>query len=142
MSILPERLNEVLREEIYTRNNSNLVRDSIDRLGVDTSAAFQEFYTRYEGPFWEGHVPFELLDLVEEENNIESYTYLSRREHGFLNRYLVLSEMSANAVLVLDSETDKVYTVNFEGEDELLFQGAFKETWPTFWDFLKAYFNC
>ncbi|WP_061808728.1 hypothetical protein [Rossellomorea vietnamensis] len=69
MSILPERLNEVLREEIYTRNNSNLVRDSIDRLGVDTSAAFQ-------------------------------------------------------------------------GGDELLFQGALKESWPTFWDFLKAYFNC
>lgn len=55
---------------------------------------------------------------------------------------LVLSEMSANAVLVLDTVTDKVYIVNFEGGDELLFKGELKETWSSFFDFLKAYFNC
>ena len=32
---------------------------------------FQEFYTQYAGSFWEEHVPFELLDIADEENNIE-----------------------------------------------------------------------
>lgn len=35
--------------------------------------------------------------------------------------------MSANAELVLDTVTDKVYTVNFEGGDELLLKGELKE---------------
>ncbi|WP_342568240.1 hypothetical protein MKY09_12010 [Psychrobacillus sp. FSL K6-4046] len=54
-------------------------------------------------PFWEEDVPFELLDIADEENNIESYTLLSRKEHGFPKQYLVLSEMSVNSVLVLDT---------------------------------------
>lgn len=103
---------------------------------------FQEFYTQYAGSFWEEHVPFELLDIADEENNIESYTLISKKEHGFQKQYLVLSEMSANAVLVLDTVTDKVYIVNFEGGDELLLKGELKETWSSFFDFLKAYFNC
>lgn len=27
--------------------------------------------------------PYELLDIVNEENSIESYTFVSRKEHGF-----------------------------------------------------------
>lgn len=142
MSILPERLDEVLGEEIFIREDSNLVQDTLIRLGVNASDTFQEFYIKYAGPYWEEYVPYELLDLVDEENNIESYTLISRKEHGFPKQYLVLSEMSANAVLVLDTVTDKVYTVNFEGEDELLLIGELKETWLSFFDFLKAYFNC
>lgn len=62
-----------------------------------------------------------------QENNIKSYTLISRKEHGFPKQYLVLSEMSANAVLVLDTITDKVYIVDFEGGKELLFKGELKE---------------
>jgi antitoxin component of RelBE/YafQ-DinJ toxin-antitoxin module len=118
------------------------VKDALMRLGVDVSDTFREFYNQYAGPFWEEHVPFELLDLAEEENNIESYTLISRKEHGFPKQYLVLSEMSSNAVLVLDTVTDKVFIVNFEGGDELLLKGELEETWSTFFEFLKAYFNC
>lgn len=50
--------------------------------------------------------------------------------------------MTANAALVLDSVTDKVYSVNFEGGDELLLNGELKESWPTFYMFLKEYFKC
>jgi hypothetical protein len=141
MSILPERLDEVLGEEMYKREDSNLVQDALIRLGVKASDTFQEFYIHYAGPFWEEHVPFELLDIADEENNIESYTLISRKER-FPKQYLVLSEMSANAVLVLDTVTDKVYIVNFEGGDEMLLTGELKETWSSFFDFLKAYFNC
>jgi hypothetical protein len=141
MSILPERLDEVLGEEIYKRENINLVQDALIRLGVNASDTFEEFHIQYAGPFWEEHVPFELLDIADEENNIESYTLISRKER-FPKQYLVLSEMSANAVLVLDTVTDKVYIVNFEGGDEMLLKGELKETWSSFFDFLKAYFNC
>jgi hypothetical protein len=43
MSILPERLDEVLGEEIYKRENINLVQDALIRLGVNASDTFQEF---------------------------------------------------------------------------------------------------
>lgn len=76
-----------------------------------------------------------MLDIVEDTNTIESYTMISRKEHEFPKQYLVLSEMSANAVLVLDTNTDGVYKVNFEGGDELLKKGELKETWSTFYDF-------
>jgi len=139
---LPEKLDEILREEIYKREYCNLVQDALIRLGLSASDTFQEFYNQYAGPFWEEHVPFELLDIADKENNIESYTLISRKAHGFPKKYLVLSEMSANAVLVLDTVTDKVYIVNFEGGDELLLKGELKESWSSFFDFLKAYFNC
>ncbi|WP_301107142.1 SMI1/KNR4 family protein [Sporosarcina sp.] len=142
MSILPDKLDEVLGEEIYIREDRNLVKDALIRLDVDASDTFQEFYNQYEGPFWEEFVPFELLDMVDEVNNIESYTLISRKEHGFPKQYLVLSEMSANAILVLDTVTDNVYIVNFEGGDELLLKGELKASWSSFSEFLKAYFNC
>lgn len=50
--------------------------------------------------FWDEHVPYELLDIIDEENNIEYYTIIARKEHGFPNKYLVLTEMTANAALV------------------------------------------
>ncbi|MFU2014269.1 SMI1/KNR4 family protein [Peribacillus butanolivorans] len=142
MSILPEKLVQVLGEDIYKREDKSKVNEALNSLEVDVSNTFREFYHYYTGPFWEEFVPFELLDIVDEENNIKSYTFISRKEHDFPKKYLVLSEMSANAVLVLDTVTDKVYTVNFEGGDELLLKGELKETWPTFYEFLKAYFNC
>ncbi|MFX3628852.1 MAG: hypothetical protein ACE3JR_05815 [Ectobacillus sp.] len=90
-------------EEVYKREDSNLVQDALIRLGVDTSDTSQEVYKQYAGPFWEDYVPFEL----------------------------------PNAVLVLDTVTDKVYIVNFEGGDELLLKGELKETWSSFFDFIQ-----
>jgi hypothetical protein len=142
VNFLPDKLDQVLEEDIYKREDKNKVKETLTNLGVAVSDTFSEFYYRYAGPFWEEHIPYELLDVVDEENNIESYTIIARNEHGFPQKYLVLSEMSANAVLVLDSVTDKVYSVNFEGGDELLLSGELKETWPTFYEFLKEYFNC
>lgn len=129
---LTDQLGEILAEETYERQNKGEVQDAIKRLGVTVSETFFEFYDKYTGPFWEESVPFELLDIVEDTPTIESYTMITRKEHGFPQQYLVVSEMSANAVLVLDTNTDRVYKVNFEGEDELLKKGELKETWSTF----------
>ncbi|OAB35031.1 SMI1/KNR4 family protein [Paenibacillus glacialis] len=142
MSNLPVGIEQILGVGTYKRQNRAEVHEALIRLGVAVSDTFREFYNKYSGPFWEEDVPFELLDIVEEKNNIESYTLISRKEHGWPKQFLVLSEMSTNAVLVLDTITDKVYKVNFEGGDELLIQGELKETWVTFQDFLKEYFNC
>ncbi|WP_243523172.1 SMI1/KNR4 family protein [Bacillus pseudomycoides] len=142
MNVLPNKLERVLGEDIYKREDKGKVKEVLTNLGVEVSDTFSEFYHRYAGPFWEGHVPYELLDIVDEENAIESNTIIARKELGFPKKYLVLSEMSANTVLVLDSITDKVYSVHFEGGDEQLLNGALKETWSSFYAFLKEYFNC
>ncbi|OXM85375.1 SMI1/KNR4 family protein [Paenibacillus rigui] len=140
--MLPDGLENILEEDMYKRQNRNVVHEALTRLGVNVSNAFRQFYNTYAGPFWEENVPFELLDIAEEKNNIESYTYIVREEHGWSKQFLVLSEMSANTVLVLDTLTDKVYKVNFEGGDELLLSGELQESWSSFYDFLKDYFNC
>lgn len=142
MNVLPNKLGLFLEEDIYKREDKGKVKEVLTNLGVEVSDTFSEFYHRYAGPFWEGHVPYELLDIVDEENNIESNTIVARNEHGFPKKYLVLSEMSANTVLVLDGITDKVYSVHFEGGDEQLLNGELKETWSSFYAFLKEYFNC
>ncbi|MES5939445.1 MULTISPECIES: SMI1/KNR4 family protein [unclassified Bacillus cereus group] len=142
MHALPNRLEEVLEEDIYKREDKDQVNEVMNRLDVKVSNTFREFYYRFAGPFWEEHVLYELLDIIDEENNIEYYTIIARKKHGFPNKYLVLTEMTANAALVLDSVTDKVYSVNFEGGDELLLNGELKESWPTFYKFLKEYFKC
>nr|WP_231503976.1 SMI1/KNR4 family protein [Bacillus sp. UNC437CL72CviS29] len=142
VNVLPNKLNQVLEEDIYKRKDKKKVKEALISLGVEVSDVFSGFYDRYAGPFWEEHVPYELLDIVDEENNIQSNTMIARNEHGFPKKYLVLSEMSANAVLILDSVTDRVYSVHFEGGDELLLSGELKETWSTFYVFLKEYFNC
>ena len=82
------------------------------------------------------------MDIIEDNNNILKSTNICRDEYGFNKKYLVLTEMSANEVIVLDSDTDKVYRVNFEGGDELLKNGELQEEWSSFTDFLKEYFDC
>jgi len=96
---------------------------------IDGDSVHSKFGTSFEFGYYD-------------EDNIEYYTIIARKEHGFPNKYLVLTEMTANAALVLDSVTDKVYSVNFEGGDELLLNGELKESWPTFYVFLKEYFKC
>lgn len=96
---------------------------------IDGDSVHSKFGTSFEFGYYD-------------EDNIEYYTIIARQELGFPNKYLVLTEMTANAALVLDSVTDKVYSVNFEGGDELLLSGKLKESWPTFYSFLKEYFKC
>ena len=114
---------------------------AISELNVHPSEDFIQFYTLFAGPFWEENMGIELLDIIDDHNNICSSTYICRNEYGFDDKYLVLSEMNTSEVIVLDSETDKVYRVNFEGGDELLKNGNLSEEWSSFIAFLKEYFN-
>lgn len=142
MSKLPKVLEEILSDTIYLRNNRDDVMKAIKELDISPSEEFIQFYTTYAGPFWEEALGIELMDIIEDNNNILKSTNICRDEYGFNKKYLVLTEMSANEVIVLDSDTDKVYRVNFEGGDELLKNGELQEEWSSFTDFLKEYFNC
>lgn len=142
MDVLPLALHGVLQEDFYKRRNKSKVNTVLANLDVEVSNSFSEFYNTYEGPFWEEHVPYELLDMVEEDRNIQFYTDILRKVHKFPKNYLVLSELSANMVLILDTLTDKVYCMNFEGGDEQLLNGELKASWPTFYAFLEDYFGC
>jgi hypothetical protein len=141
MDVLPLALHGVLQEDFYKRGNKSKVNTVLANLDVEVSNSFSEFYNTYEGPFWEEHVSYELLDMVEEDRNIQFYTDILRKVHKFPKNYLVLSELSANMVLILNTLTDKVYCMNFEGGDEQLLNGELKASWPTFYAFLEDYFG-
>ena len=140
MSEFLKDLEKVLSDEIYIRTNKEEVSRVLSKLNVKPSKDFIEFYSKYEGPFWEETLGLELMDIIEDNNNIFKATNICREEYGFENKYLVLTEMSVNEVVVLDTETNKVYRVNFEGGDELLRRGELNETWKDFNSFLKEYF--
>ena len=139
MTNIPERVRQQL-DSTYERLDKKVVGAALSCLGIDAPAAFVEFYECYEGPFWSEDVPYELLDLVSETRNILEYTMLCRQQHNFPPKYLVLSELSANAALILDTESSKVFEVDFEGGDQMLLEGDLPERWTTFEAFLTEYF--
>ncbi|MDO7487577.1 hypothetical protein Q5O89_20810 [Peribacillus frigoritolerans] len=44
MSILPEKLDQVLGEDIYKREDKSKVNEALNSLEVDVSDTFREFY--------------------------------------------------------------------------------------------------
>ncbi|MHC1748060.1 MAG: SMI1/KNR4 family protein [Cellulosilyticaceae bacterium] len=142
MSKLLKGLEKILNDTIYLRSNKDDVIKAIKQLDISPSEEFVQFYETYAGPFWEETLGIELMDIIEDNNTILKLTNMCREKYGFNKKYLVLTDMSANEVIVLNSETDKVYRVNFEGGDELLKKGELQEEWGSFNDFLKEYFDC
>ena len=142
MDNLSENLKSKLDDNIYSRNSKDDVINAIKELGVYPSKEFIQFYSTYSGPFFEETLGLELMDIVEDKNNIFTSTIICRDKFEFDKKYLILTEISANEVIVLNSETDKVYRVNFEGSEEKLKNGKLQETWKNFSGFLKEYFDC
>ncbi len=140
MSII-NKLKGNLDSSIYTRENPDEVLQTFRRLSVKVSKSVEEFFVNFAGPFWEEVFGMEFLDIVEDEINIKSITMECRREHSFPVHYLVLTEMLANEVIVLNTLDDKVYRVNFEGGDEKLLSGELHAEWQSFEDFLIEYFD-
>lgn len=138
---LINRLKECLDENIYKRDNKDEVMQTFKRLGVNASDIVIQFYRNFAGPFWEESIGFELLDIIDDKPNVESATLICREEFTFPSKYLILTELTTNEIIVLDSESDKLYKVDFEGADEALLAGTLKETWANFEEFLREYFN-
>lgn len=112
MSII-SKLKEILDSSTYARENPDEVIQTFQRLSVKVSKDVEEFFVNFAGPFWEETLGMEFLDIVEDEINIESVTMECRIEHSFPVHYLVLTEMVANEVIVLNTLDDKVYRVEF-----------------------------
>lgn len=140
MSII-SKLKGVLDSSIYTRENPDEVIQTFLRLSVKVSKDVEEFFVNFAGPFWEETLGMQFLDIVEDKRNIENITMECRREHSFPMHYLVLTEMVANEVIVLNTLDDKVYRVDFEGGEEKLLSGVLQAEWQSFEDFLAAYFD-
>ncbi len=135
------KLKECLDEDIYSRYNVEEVIRTFKRLGVNASDTVIQFYENFAGPFWEETIGFELLDIMDDDPNVESATLICREEFDFPNKYLTLTELTTGEIILLDSESDKLYKVNFEGRDRDLLAGTLKESWANFDEFLREYFN-
>lgn len=118
------------------------VTDAIRVLGCDPSEAFRQFYERYAGAFFSPHTGFELLDIAkdEDEMNVVTQTQACRDAHAFPSRYLAISNLLGNAVLVYDCDTDGVHHVDFEGTHRDLVAGTDEPEFLAFPEFLNWYF--
>jgi hypothetical protein len=130
-----------LSDPAYIRSNRAAVVDAFDRLDCTPSDDFRGFFEKYAGPFGSSATGFVLLDVVDQDVNIETETMAAREEFGFPPRYLVLTELLGNAVLVYDCSTDAVFNVDFEGGDDALLAGTLTPAWATFSAFLDEYFR-
>lgn len=138
---ITDRLREKLNSDLYERKSKAEVTEAFARLEINPPDIVKEFYMNFEGPFWEETFGMELLDIINDRVNVESITNECREEHMFPAKYLVLTEIAANEVIVLDTTDNKVYRVDFEGGDELLLAGQAEEDWGSFEEFLEVYFE-
>jgi hypothetical protein len=137
---LPESVENKVNDPAYTREGNLAVAATLTRLGCQRQESFRTFYERYAGPF-EGSLGFTLLDLLDQPENIVTQTDIARKEHGFLERHLVISNYLGNAVLVYDCESDVVFEVDFEGADRALLAGTLEPRWESFEAFLVDFFS-
>lgn len=137
---LPDNVIQALNDPTFHRK-SNDVETVLDRLEVTPSSEFTEFFRTYIGPFWSDSLGIELADIVDDESNIETLTEQCRSQFQFPKRMLVLTQLSAGATVhVLDTDSDEVFVVDFEGGEDLLAKGELEPRWATFGDFLQEYF--
>ena len=136
---IPDAVKSLLAEPTYARANPDSVAPILSDLGVEHSL-LRSFLERYEGPFWSEHIGCEMLDLYEGEETIKSATETCRQRFGFPSNLLVLSQLTAGQIVVLDTSDDKVCEVDFEGGEELLKKKELEPRWDSFRSFLVEYF--
>lgn len=138
---LPECVESNLIDDCYKCDRKDAVLATLDKLQITPSNTFIEFYAKNCGAFGSPKLGYELLDIIEPfDYCIEAATLSLRQNHGFPKNFLALTELYGGAILILDAASDDVYEVDFEGGDQLLFQGNLKPNWNSFFDFLEEYF--
>lgn len=139
-SLIPQQVIDCLSEKKYFRQDKDLVDQALNRLMVD-HPLFRSFFETYEGSFWSEHLGYELLDIVDGSETVETSTDTCRAQFGFPPQFLVLTQLSTGQVVVLNVDNDKVYEVDFEGGEKLLLSGELPPRWMSFEDFLRDYFK-
>ena len=137
---IPQEIEFTLTDKVYKRYDRALAAEVLNKLNVSQNSLLFNFYINYEGPFWSEFLGYELLDVYEVIENIEAATSTCRDSFGFLESYLVISQISSGQVLVWEAGTDMVYEVDFEGGEKLLLSGRVSPGWNSFREFLRGYF--
>lgn len=136
-------LKRIITYDAAKRSNQEEAMKAFERLNVSVSEQVKRFYFNFAGPF-ECHAlgSLKLLDIVDDDPNIESITKICREQLKFPNQYLVATDYIVGEVTVLDTLSNKLYTVCIEcGEDKDLLNGNLKPDWQSFDEFLKDYFG-
>jgi hypothetical protein len=147
---LPAVVTRQLAEYECRRRDPAAVQAALAELGTPVPADFREFYETYEGDFGSTQTGYVLRELCEPgtsddppwmRESIVSDTRVVRKRFDWPERFLVLSDMVAHAVLVLDASTGRVYDVDFEGGDQELLRGTLEPRWASFSEFLEFFFS-
>lgn len=125
---------------LFLRADPTVVEAALARLGVRPSSAFVDFFQQYYGPIGSESVPYQLQDLVLGSDSILEITTIARQEFRLPSEFLVLTNLFGGAVLMLDTKTDQVFDVDFEGGLEHLLGGTLAARWNSFYAFLEEFF--
>lgn len=134
-------MNARLQNPIYRRKEKAKVYAAVQELGVTVPQSFMDFYLEFEGPFAAGSSGYQLQDIVEDSFSVLESTLIARKSFKLPARFIVLTELTGGAVLILDSQSGKVFDVDFEGGLELLLLDSLKPRWMCFEDFLAEFFS-
>jgi hypothetical protein len=132
------------------RHDPTAVGRALTRLAVEPGPGFVAFHERYAGVFGSRNTGYELLDLCHGEPDypfdpsypsIVAATEVVRELYEIPHRYLVISTYLGDAVLMYDTTTDLVYSVDFQGGDEELRRGELEPSYPSFRALLADFFG-
>lgn len=137
---IPDAIERKLASAVWLRPTTVGLEDAFSRVGLTEPDPVREFYSRFWGPFRSGKVGYELLDLVEQEDSVVSGTETLRSQFGFPDRFLVMSSLLGQSILVYDVITGHVFDMDFDGGDVLLLADKLSPRWKTWWDFAQEYF--
>ncbi|MFT3920943.1 MAG: hypothetical protein QM778_00250 [Myxococcales bacterium] len=108
---------------------------------VDANADLLKAYLRrFRGPIGSSRTSFQLLDAIEEQPNIVTQTTFLRSEFQLGQQWVAISDIVGGSLLVLNTEKDKVFNVDFEGGIELLRDGTLPPISNSFEEFLIWFF--
>lgn len=119
------------------------VTDALERLGIDSGSALAYLYQHLVGPFSSsgGESFSELLDIVNGDRNIVSFSEKFWEDSEAAHSLLAISEIDTMVGLFYHVETDAVYEVEFEYDWEEFVRGELKPRWTNSVDFLVDYFG-
>jgi hypothetical protein len=134
-----EQLGRLLPCERFARSDD--ISDALAQLGAYGCETFRSFYENFRGPVGGNSMGYQILDIIEDHPSIITATYEIRSLFSLEEKWLVVSDLFANAALFYDTSTDRVFDVDFEQGIKLLIANQKKESWESFDAFLRFFFQ-
>lgn len=130
-----------LKNPTYHRTTP-LPQGYLESLGIKPESPAASFFAQYNGPFCSNNTSFMLLELGDKNSkeSIEFATTIAQEKFAWPKRYLVLTDLLGNAVLVYDTISEGVYNVDFEGGENLLLEEKLPAEFISFQTFTEWFF--